>query len=101
MDWCLLEKERNPIWWTNLSEKKRISYLDLRCSLFADSYLVEDEMKIQKDYDGGWILATYTHETCFGFDWRDWKFERLFWNRRIYSIQIGIFYFVRREWRLK
>lgn len=58
-------------------------------------------MKLQRDYDSGWILATGTHETAFGFDWKHWGFERFFWNRAIYSVQFGVFYFVRRKWRNK
>lgn len=58
-------------------------------------------MKLQKDCDGGWILATRTHETAFGFDWKYWLFGRWFWNREIYSVQFGIIYFVRRKWRDK
>lgn len=56
-------------------------------------------MKLQKDYDNGWILATRTHETAFGFDLKYPAFNRWFWNRQIYSVQIRIFYFVRRRWR--
>lgn len=43
-------------------------------------------MKLRKDYDGGWILATRTHETAFGFDWKHWNFDRYFWNRASWHI---------------
>lgn len=57
-------------------------------------------MRLIRDYDCGWILSTRTHETAFGFDWKHWDFNRWFWNRAIYSVQVGVFYFVRRRWRL-
>ncbi len=55
-------------------------------------------MKLYRYYDGGWVLQTKTHESAFGFDWKHWMFERWFGHRKIYSVQVGIFYFVRRRW---